>query len=389
MVRRTEGADEMQQIQTVLVVAAVLAATVTPAVAQVADAGEDAFLARVRRLTVEGRRAGEGYWSPDGQRLVFQSEREPGNPFYQIYLMDLTTGDVSRVSPGVGKTTCSFIDPRTGDILFASTHHDPRSADLQAEEIAFRASGQERRYAWDYDPEMEIWVRSSRDGTLTRLTHARGYDAEASYSPDGAWVVFSSTRQAYERTLDDRERAQLEADPSWFGEIYIMPADGSTAPRRLTDVPGYDGGPFFSPDGTRIVWRRFDEEGLIADIWTMSLDGSDARQITDFGAMSWAPYIHPSGRYVVFASNKLGFENFELFLVDIDGTKEPVRVTYSDGFDGLPAPSPDGTRLAWTTNRGGGREGQIYLAEWNHARALAALEAAPPRRGPGRQEDQP
>jgi Tol biopolymer transport system component len=357
--------------------------------AQAPASSEAAFLTGVRQLTFEGKRSGEGYFSADGSKMIFQSEREPGNPFYQIYLMDLTTGDVSRVSPGVGKTTCSFIDPRTGDILFASTHHDPRSADLQAEEIAFRASGQERRYAWDYDPEMEIWVRSSRDGTLTRLTHARGYDAEASYSPDGAWVVFSSTRQAYERTLDDRERAQLEADPSWFGEIYIMPADGSTAPRRLTDVPGYDGGPFFSPDGTRIVWRRFDEEGLIADIWTMSLDGSDARQITDFGAMSWAPYIHPSGRYVVFASNKLGFENFELFLVDIDGTKEPVRVTYSDGFDGLPAPSPDGTRLAWTTNRGGGREGQIYLAEWNHARALAALEAAPPRRGPGRQEDQP
>jgi Tol biopolymer transport system component len=357
--------------------------------AQAPASGEADFLTGVRQLTFEGKRSGEGYFSADGSKMIFQSEREPGNPFYQIYLMDLTTGDVSRVSPGVGKTTCSFIDPRTGDILFASTHHDPRSADLQAEEIAFRASGQERRYAWDYDPEMEIWVRSSRDGTLTRLTHARGYDAEASYSPDGAWVVFSSTRQAYERTLDDRERAQLEADPSWFGEIYIMPADGSTAPRRLTDVPGYDGGPFFSPDGTRIVWRRFDEEGLIADIWTMSLDGSDARQITDFGAMSWAPYIHPSGRYVVFASNKLGFENFELFLVDIDGTKEPVRVTYSDGFDGLPAPSPDGTRLAWTTNRGGGREGQIYLAEWNHARALAALEAAPPRRGPGRQEDQP
>ncbi len=382
-----------QQIQTVLVllvaVSVVAPAAMAPLRAQDADSGEGAFLSRVRRLTVEGRRAGEGYWSPDGQRLVFQSEREPDNPFYQIYLMDLTTGDVSRVSPGVGKTTCSFIDPKTGDILFASTHHDPRSADLQAEEIAFRASGQERRYSWDYDPEMELWARRSRDGSLTRLTHARGYDAEASYSPDGAWIVFSSTRQAYERTLDAKEQAQLELDPSYFGEIYIMPADGSAEPRRLTNVVGYDGGPFFSPDGSRIIWRRFDEAGLIADIWTMNLDGSDPRQLTDFGAMSWAPYIHPSGRYVIFASNKLGFENFELFLVDIDGTKEPVRVTYSDGFDGLPVPSPDGTRLAWTTNRGGGREGQIYLAEWNHAHALAALAAAPPRRGPARQEDRP
>ena len=75
----------------------------------------------------------------------------------------------------------------------------------------------------------------------------------------------------------------------------------------------------------------------------MNPDGTDVRQITDFGAMSWAPYIHPSGQYIIFASNKLGFENFELFMVDIDGKKEPVRITYSDGFDGLPVPSPDGT----------------------------------------------
>jgi len=100
---------------------------------------EKDFLTRIRRLTVEGRRAGEGYWSKDGRKLVFQSEREPGNPFYQIYLMDLGTGDVTRVSPGIGKTTGSFINPETGDILFASTHHDPRSKQLQDEELKFRA----------------------------------------------------------------------------------------------------------------------------------------------------------------------------------------------------------------------------------------------------------
>jgi Tol biopolymer transport system component len=145
-------------------------------------------------------------------------------------------------------------------------------------------------------------------------------------------------------------------------------------------VPGYDGGPFFSPDGKRIIWRRFDETGVIADVHTMNLDGTDDRQLTNFKAMSWAPYIHPSGKYVIFASNKLGFDNFELFMVDIDGKKEPVRVTYSDGFDGLPVPSPDGTSLAWTSNRGGGREGQIYLAQWNHQKALEALAAGGPRK---------
>lgn len=340
---------------------------------------EREFLTRIRRLTIDGRRAGEGYWSPDGTRLVFQSEREPGNPFYQIYVLDLRTGDTKRISPGIGKTTCAFFRPGSDEILFSSTHHDPRSAQLQEEELAARASGKERRYAWDYDPEMEIYVYAESSGALTRLTHVRGYDAEASYSPDGRWIVFSSTRDAYARELDEQDRRRLDIDPSYFGDIYIMRADG-TEVRRLTDVPGYDGGPFFSPDGRRIVWRRFDEKGLIADIWTMNVDGTDQRQVTDFGSMSWAPYIHPSGEYLLFASNKLGFENFEIYMVDVAGTREPVRVTYSEGFDGLPVPSPDGRRLAWTSSRGGGREGQIFLADWNHEAARRALAAAPPRR---------
>ena len=183
-------------------------------------------------------------------------------------------------------------------------------------------------------------------------------------------------RDAYNRPLTDAEKKQLEADPSYFAEIYIMRADGS-GQRRLTNVPGYDGGPFFTHDGSRIVWRRFDEKGVIADVWTMKPDGSDQRQITNFGAMSWAPYEHPSGQYFIFASNKLGFENFELFMVDAQGTKEPVRVTYSDGFDGLPVPSPDGKPLAWTSTRAGGSAGQLFLAQWNHEKALEALAKAP------------
>src|SRR5688572_22089420 len=134
---------------------------------------EREFLSRVRRLTVDGRRAGEGYWSPDGRQLVFQSEREPGNPFYQIYTLDLATGDAKRVSPGYGKTTCSFFRPGSDEILFASTHHDPRSKVLQQEELDFRASGKERRYAWDYDPEFEIYAASG-SGQLARLTNVRG-----------------------------------------------------------------------------------------------------------------------------------------------------------------------------------------------------------------------
>jgi Tol biopolymer transport system component len=340
---------------------------------------ESDFLSRPRRITVEGRRAGEGYFSPDGRRMVFQSEREPGNPFYQIYQLDLTTGETMRISSGRGKTTCAFFQGHTGNVLFGSTHHDPRSEERQKAELETRAAGKERRYAWDYDPEMDLYVYQAASGELKRLTEARGYDAEASYSPDGDWIVFSSMRDAYNRELTPEEKKILETNPSYFAEIYIMRADGS-GPTRLTRTPGYDGGPFFFPDGERVVFRRFDAEGLIADVYSMKPDGTDVRRITDFSSMSWAPYVHPSGEYLFFASNKLGFENFEIFLVDTEGRKEPVRVTHTEGFDGLPVPTPDGERLSWTSNRGSGGGGQIFLALWNHEKAVEALRASPPRR---------
>ena len=341
------------------------------------------FITETRRVTLEGRRAGEGYWSPDGKRLVFQSEREPDNPFYQIYVVELSSGATKRISPGIGKTTCAFFRPGSDEILFASTHADPQSKKLQEDELASRASGTQRRYAWDFDPEMDIYVYSEKTGALKRVTSAHGYDAEAAYSPDGRWIVFSSTRDAYGGTLSDEDRKRLEKDPAHFAEIYIMRADG-TDQRRLTHTPGYDGGPFFTHDGERIVWRRFDASGRTADIYTMKIDGSDVKRITDFGAVSWAPYEHPSGQYILFASNKLGHDNFEVFIVDREGAKEPVQVTYSPGFDGLPVPSPDGKRIAWTSSRSGAGAGQIFLAEWNHAKAIEALKKAPARRSAAR-----
>ena len=336
------------------------------------------FLTRVRRLTVEGRRSGEGYFAQDGKRLVFQSERDPANPWYQIFTMDLTTGDVKRISPGSGKTTCAFFRPNSDEILFSSTHLDPKSKQYQDEEIAFRASGKQRRYSWDYDPEMDIFAMNEKTGAMKRLTTAKGYDAESAYSPDGQWIVFTSMRDAYNRPLNKTEKTALEKDPSLFADIYIMKADG-TGQKRLSTEFGYDGGPFFTYDSQRIVWRHFDESGLLADLWTMTLDGKDMRQVTTFGSMSWSPYQHPSGEYFVFSSNKLGFENFELFIVDTAGRKDPVRVTYTDGFDSLPVFSPDGAQLSWTSTRSGGGDGQIFLAQWNHEKALEALKHSPSR----------
>jgi Tol biopolymer transport system component/Zn-dependent M28 family amino/carboxypeptidase len=343
---------------------------------------EARFLSNVRQLIFEGRRSGEGYFSPDGKAITFQSEREPDNPFYQIYTLDLTSGDTHRVSPGTGKTTCSFFRPGKDEVLFASTHLDPKAKEKQKAELDFRASGKERRYSWDYDDAMDIFT-ARRDGSNVRqLTKTNGYDAEGSYSPDGNKIVFCSLRGAYPlEKLSAEDRKRYEMDPAYFGDIYIMDADGSNQ-RRLTAVPGYDGGPFFSPDGQRIIWRRFDKSGAIADVYTMKLDGSDERRLTDFKAMSWAPFFHPSGKYVIFTSNKLGFTNFELYLVDPAGEHEPVRVSYTDGFDGLPVFSPDGKQLCWTTVRTADGKSQLFLANWNHEAALKAISEAP-RTGQG------
>jgi Tol biopolymer transport system component len=378
-------------ILAVVLVGPAAAQSPTPAPAAAADAGaeERRFLGRVRQLTFEGRRAGEGYFSPDGRKLVFQSEREPRNPFFQIYQLDFTTGDTTRVSPGWGKTTCAFFRPGTEEILFSSTHHDPRSRDAQRAELESRTAGKERRYGWDYDPEMEIYVARPGIAAPVRLTEALGYDAEASYSPDGTTIVFASNREAYAgKVFESADARRLETDPAYFADLYTMRADGTDV-RRLTHTAGYDGGPFFLPDGKRILWRRFEENGLVADVWTASADGSDARRVTDFRSMSWAPYAHPSGSYIVFTSNKLGFENFELFVVDVEGKKEPVRITYSAGFDGLPVPSPDGKRIAWTSTRHGQEKGQIYLADWNHEAVVEALAAAPPRATAASSEGRP
>ena len=361
---------------------ALLALTACAAAFAADDPAQEAsFITNARQLILEGRRSGEGYFSPDGKQLIFQSERESRNPFYQIYTLDFETGDTTRVSPGTGKTTCSFFQPGTDRVLFASTHGDSAVAAKQKAELDFRASGKQRRYSWDYDENFDIYS-AKRDGSdLVNLTRTPGYDAEGSFSPDGKQIVFCSLRAAFPlEQLSPELRKRYDQDPSYFGDIYVMNADGSNV-RRLTNEPGYDGGPFFTPDGARIVWRHFEESGVIADVWTMKTDGSDKRRITDFKSMSWAPYFHPSGQYIIFTSNKLGFENFELFLVDAKGEHEPVRVTFTNGFDGLPVFSTDGKKLCWTSGRTSDGKAQIFLADWNDAAARQAIAQAPARGG--------
>ncbi|MCB9833171.1 MAG: M28 family peptidase [Planctomycetes bacterium] len=336
-------------------------------------AAEGRLMTNIRQLTYEGLRAGEGYFSADGTRMIFQSERDEKNPFYQIYLMDLDTGDLRRLSPGFGKTTCAWIHPNGKLALYASTHEDPEALVKMKAELDFRASGQQRRYAWDYDETFDIYSHDLDSGEVINLTNVRGYDAEGSYSPDGKWIAFASNRHAYTEPLSVEDRQRFEVDRSLFMDIYLMKADGSEV-RRLTTARGYDGGPFFSADSSKICWRRFTEDGVRAEVWTMNVDGSDQRQITRIGAMSWAPTFHPSGQYLIFATNKHGFANFELYLVDAQGHGEPVRVTWTDKFDGLPTFTSDGKKVSWTSQRTPNGQSQIFIADWNHEAALALLK---------------
>lgn len=332
---------------------------------------ENQLLTNTLQLITDGARSGEGYFSADGTQFVYQAEM-PGNPFYQIYLLDLESGESNRVSTGVGLTTCAWIHPTLDRIMYASTHEDPNALAKQAEELAIRASGEVRPYGWDYDPSYEIYAADSDGSNLVNLTHAAGYDAEGSYSPDGRTILFASNREAYARPLSKVEQGLLDDDASYFMDLYVMDADGSNV-KQLTFSPGYDGGPFYNAEGTKILWRRFNPDGNSAEIWTMDADGSNQRQLTANGMVNWGPYYHPSGAYIIYSSNVLGHANFELFMIDPEGSSDPIRVTNTDGTDILPVFSPDGERLAWSTTRTPGGASQIHMADWDHELALELL----------------
>ena len=313
---------------------------------------EAVHLKNIRQVTHEFVRAGEGYFSPDGKQIIFQAEEKgTGNPFYQIFVMDLEDGQVRRVSPGVGKTTCSYFRPDGKKILFASSHRDPEAAKHYAEEYRRRAeerqSGQRRRYQWDFDPFMDIY-EANPDGTgLKRLTDAWGYDAEGSYSADGKQIVFCSNRDG-----------NLE--------LYIMDADGKNA-RRLTHAPGcYNGGPFFSLDGKRVIFRSDRKKKDHLQLYVINADGSGEHALTDnLDWVYWAPYWYKDGRHIIYTaadhSNPAVRPNYDLWWMDTN-TRKKVRLTYAPAADVLPVFSPDGKKVLWTSSRSG--PPQLFVADF-------------------------
>jgi TolB protein len=324
------------------------------------ESAEAKYLANQRQVTVGLPRAGEGYFSPKGDWIVYQAY-PVGYPFYQIYVQKLDEKTPRLLSTGRGRTTCAYFSTDGTKVLFASSHLDPKidETELKAREEA--AKGGRRRYLWDFDPYMDIYVVNF-DGTgMKRLTDSAGYDAEASYSSDGKQIVFTSSR---------------DGDP----DLYIMDADGSNV-RQLTNQPGYDGGPFFSPDNRWVIFRSDRQKEHMLQLFAISVDGKTEVQLTNnLDQVNWCPFFHPSGRYLVWAgadySKGPANAPFHLFTMEIEQGETlkggaVSQITFSTAQDVLPVFSPDGKSLMWTSTRSPDGTSQLWIADWLRERAAS------------------
>jgi len=313
-------------------------------------------LANIRQLTSGGQNA-EAYWSPDGQRLIFQSTRPP-YACDQIFIMNADGSDQHLVSTGKGRTTCGYFLKDGKHIIYASTH--------EAAEACPTPPDRSKGYLWGVFPGYDIYVATDAGKILRKVTDAPGYDAEATVNWKTGRVVFTS-------------KASGDLD------LWTMRTDGSHK-KQLSTAPGYDGGPVFSRDGKKLVWRanypatpetmkRYKDllaENLTApmkmELVVSDANGRNARTITQFGCASFAPTFTPDGKKILFASNKHNCDGrkFELFLINLDGSGLE-QVTDFNGFASFPEFSPDGRKLVFCSDRNAKEryEFNIFVADWN------------------------
>ena len=320
--------------------------------------GENHF-ARLWRLTNGGENA-EGYWSFAGDRIVFQKRASDwGVDCDQIYLWERPNEPVM-LSSGRGVTTCAYFLPGDRSVVFASTHGAMGTCPTPPD----RSAG----YVWPLWPEYDLWVRDLDTFELRQITDSPGYDAEATVSPTGERMVFTSTRTG-----------DLE--------LWTCDPDGSNL-FQVTDTPGYDGGAFFSHDGKRLVFRATaftpgkEEQELASyfellgrdlvkpsamEIFVIDADGKNRTQVTALGGANFAPFFYPDDQRILFSTNhhEQRARNFDLFGIGVDG-QDLERVTTFQGFDGFPMFSPDGRWLVFASNRWGTdpNETNLFLAEW-------------------------
>jgi len=318
--------------------------------------GEERFLANVKQLTFEGENA-EAYLSFDETRIIFQSRKGNGD-CDQIYIMNLDGSGKRLVSTGKGRTTCSYFLPDGKTILYASTH----LADTACPPPPSMAKG----YTWALYKGYDIFLANADGSNLRRITTTDGYDAEATVSPKGDKIVFTSVRDG-----------DLE--------LYEMNLDGSNQ-KRLTNHLGYDGGAFYSWDGKKIVFRASSpdsieaesyisllREGLVRpnkmELFVMNADGSNRRQLTFNGKANFAPFFYPDNRTIAFSTNVADTQrgrNFDIHLIDSENPTRLIRVTFCPEFDGFPVFTRDGKKIIFSSNRNSKRYGDtnIFIADW-------------------------
>lgn len=314
-------------------------------------------LTNIKQLTFGGENA-EAYFSSDGTQLIFQSKRD-GRDCDQIYSMNTDGSNVRMVSNGEGRTTCSYFFKGGKKVLYASTHGGSKECPPNPDFS--------QGYVWAIYPEYEIYTSTPDGKNIRTLTNSSGYDAEATISPNGKKIVFTSERDG-----------DLE--------LYSMDKNGKNV-KRLTNEVGYDGGAFFSPDSKMIVYRGSHPttpedvkkyKDLLAqhlivpttfELWVMNADGSNKRQVTKLNAASFAPFFTPDGKSIVFCTNYFATDprkrNFDLAMINLDGTGLE-RVTFNESFDGFPMFSPDGKKLVFASNRNSVKEGDtnVFIADW-------------------------
>lgn len=316
------------------------------------------------QLTNGGDNA-EAYFSPDGKQIVYQrTDQMAGILCDQIWLGKVPVKPNEKFSPqlistGTGRTTCAYFYPDGKHILYASTHlASPECPPVPDREKL-------KRYIWPIYEAYDIFKSDTAGHIVSQLTNTEGYDAEATISPMGDKIVFTSMRNG---DLD----------------LYTMDLDGTNV-QQITHTLGYDGGAWFSPDGTKIVWRasrpataaeiedykHLLSQGLVAptemEVWIADADGKNAKQITSLGKANWAPNFTPDGKHIIFCSNHeyaRGFP-FNMYLIDLEG-KHLKKISRDNGFDAFPMFSADGKKIIFSSNRnnGGGHDTNLFVADW-------------------------
>ncbi|HRN78289.1 MAG TPA: hypothetical protein PLU71_03545 [Candidatus Dependentiae bacterium] len=303
---------------------------------------EHHVLRNIKQITFPAmgfEKAGESYFSPDGNTLIFQAV-PAGKQTYQIYTINLEERIPRMVSTGQGACTCAFFRPDGKKIIFASSHD-------ALENTTINTPGYQRdsnNYAWEFTPYMNIYEANPDGSDLKALTMGPAYSAECAYGADGSHIVFASNRSGHMN-------------------LYTMQSDGTNVQQITYTNNTYNGGPFFSPDMSKIVYRADPEKKDYLQIYYIDTCTNNCTQLTANNSINWAPYWHPNNEIIVFTTSLHGHHQYELYLLNIK-TNISYRLTYNPSFDGLASFNKEGTKITWTSKRGPDNTCQIFVADF-------------------------